>query len=86
MSDQPTNKEKLTAIVTYVKKWRKKMKIKRLDDARPETSCFANGEFKNLLWCGLMFREESSWVELKDQEILDGVYREVIFKPKKGRR
>jgi len=81
----PTNEEKLAVITAYVKKWRKKLKIKKLDGARPETSYFANGEFKNLLWCGLMNRPESEWVEMKDQEILDGVYGEVVFRPKKSR-
>lgn len=79
---RPTDEEKLAAIRDFVVKRRKKLKIKNLNGPLPELSCFAHGEFNNLLWRTLMYVPEEQWTALKDREVLDGVYREVIWKPK----
>lgn len=48
---------------------------------KPEGSCFAHGEFNNLLWCQLVSTPEgqAGWQELQDENILRGVYRVAVW-------
>ena len=72
-----SKKKKLKVINDYVKKERKKRGIEKLVIRYlPELSCFAEGEFKNLVERQLLHTQEGfgSWQELADPEVLDGAY------------
>ena len=71
-------KKKIRIIRSFVEKKRREMGVSRLPGPRQEPSCEAFGEFKNLLWFGLIYTPEDQWYELKDDKILAGVYKEVL--------
>ena len=73
-----SRKKKMSVIRTFVLEQRKRLGIAELKGPLPELSCTMHGEFHNLLWRGLMHTPESRWHELRDREILDGAYREVL--------
>ncbi len=74
--------EKLAAIRKFVSEQRKRFGITGFKGHQPEPSCFMFGEFKNLLWFGLMNMPEYDWRELENPEVLDGVYQEVLWETK----
>lgn len=73
-----SDKKKRAIILEFVKKERKNQGIESLPGPRPEPSCFMFGEFHNCLWFSLMYTPDYNWHELKNKEVLDGVYKEVI--------
>ncbi len=84
MAEEKNNKQKLAAIIAYVRKRRRESRIK-IGVPQPQTSCWGGGigEFGNLVELSLPYRHEEEWDELKDQETLDGVHRYVSYKPPK---
>ncbi len=85
MIKEKTNEEKLQAVKLYVRRQRKARGIKGFPGPQPQPSCWGSaiGEFGNLVEFSLAYRPEESWNELKDPEILDGVYRYVAYEPPK---
>lgn len=73
----PEKDEMLAVIRRFVLRKRQGLGITRLPGPQPELSCLSFGEFRNLLWRGLLFSPEP-WRELDDPQILEGVYKEVL--------
>ena len=75
-----TDEEKLTVVRGYVQKERRRRKIKQFSPGPEEGSCFADGEFKNLVERQLVLTREGqgAWYSLNHPEILEGAYRYVI--------
>ncbi|MBI4085193.1 MAG: hypothetical protein HY432_01650 [Candidatus Liptonbacteria bacterium] len=75
-----TGAEMRAAIETFVKRKRKSLGITGFPgELSGEMSCFAFGEFHNLLYRNLLYTSPTEWFALADPEILLGVYREVVW-------
>lgn len=74
--------ERLEAIKLFVREERKRRNLTIFyRGGSPELSCFANGEYSNLLWRKLLQMREEDWLvfgQLNCPEILKGVYRETL--------
>ena len=70
----------LEFIRNFVLEERKRLGIKSFGGRRFELSCEREvpSEYQNILWRKLLYTPERDWIELQDQEILNGVYREVL--------
>ena len=69
----------LADVKDFVEKERERMGIRKEDlgtSHRPEGSCFAHGEFKNLLYRQLLYTKYGcgDWTELSG-EVLEGLFK-----------
>lgn len=69
---------KQAIVRAFVAKTRRRLGITRLPGRLPELSCELHGEFHNLLWRVLLSTPEEEW-GLRDPDILEGLYREVLW-------
>lgn len=74
-----TQSEEVQQALRFVRWYREKHGVTPTPGSKPEGSCFANGEFVNLLYGQLVTTPEFTWGwgELRNPEVLAGVVQEI---------
>ena len=77
-----TTDKNIARIVEFVRWYRASRSIKPYPGRKPEGSCFAFGEFNNLIYCQLINTPEytDGWLALKNSpQVVEGTIRQIVF-------